>query len=674
VTGGNRRNTAHSALLSNWRTCTRAPRPRRRVACNRTSRRDHLPTLLSRTIANRAIAPYGVVVASVSAGLGLEILLSRSGAGSASLLAMLAPVLVSSGFGGFAPGLLATVVGGVAGTVTVLHAHPQNAAAEGIALLTFCALGVSISWLNERLHRTARQAGQEAAAARQHGEALRASEERYRLLAESMHDIVTVVDAAGHVVFASPSTIDRLGWTTEELLGRPFAELVHPEDRERFDRRVLHCEDLAKPAPVSWRARCHDGTWRWLETNAALLEEAGGARRLLCTSRDVTDRKALEEQLRQAQRMEAIGRLAGGVAHDFNNVLTVILGYAANLEYAPDASERVATEAAEIRVAAERAARLTQQLLAFSRQQVMQSRVTDLNAVVVQLGTMLQRLIGTHIALELALDAQPWPVLVDPGQLEQVFMNLVVNARDAMPGGGTIVIRTATRRLPAGRREQGVPIPRGDWMVCEVTDTGSGMTPAVLARIFEPFFTTKPTGQGTGLGLSTVYGILKQSGGFIFCESAVGRGTTMRMYLPRTHAAAEAPLGSQPSHADGAGTVLVVEDEAPVRSFVSMVLKTRGYRILEASSGREALDVLRRTRGSIDALITDVIMPEMSGVEVARRITAERPHIPVLYMSGYADEVLRHEHAPVGSVFLQKPFTPDVLLTRLREVIEAPVH
>jgi CheY-like chemotaxis protein len=372
--------------------------------------------------------------------------------------------------------------------------------------------------------------------------------------------------------------------------------------------------------------------------------------------------------------MEAIGRLAGGVAHDFNNLLTVILGYAANLEYSVDAADPVASEAAEIRVAAERAARLTQQLLAFSRRQVMQSRVTDLNVVVAQLGTMLQRLIGTHITLETALDPGVWPVLVDPGQLEQVFMNLVVNARDAMPGGGTIAIRTKALHLHEPRREQGVPVAAGDWVVCEVADTGSGMPVAVVARIFEPFFTTKATGQGTGLGLSTVYGIIKQSGGYIFCESATGRGTTMRMYLPRTHEAIESREGAAAAPGHGAGTILVVEDEPSVRAFVSMVLEARGYRLLEAASGREAIDLLHRSHDAIDALITDVIMPEMSGVEVARRVVSEHPRAGVVYMSGYADEVLRHEHAAAGAVFLQKPFTPDVLLSRVRDVLHVAVE
>jgi CheY-like chemotaxis protein len=350
-------------------------------------------------------------------------------------------------------------------------------------------------------------------------------------------------------------------------------------------------------------------------------------------------------------------------------VLTVILGYAASLEFAVEADDPLASQAGEIRIAAERAARLTQQLLAFSRQQVLQPRVLDLNDVVRDSSTMLQRLIGTHIELRTELDESLWSVLVDPGQMEQVFMNLVVNARDAMRAGGAITI--ATRRLANRklRREQGVPIPAGEWVICEVTDTGVGMPPAVVARIFEPFFTTKPVGQGTGLGLSMVYGIIKQSGGFIFCESAPGHGTTLRVYLPRAVAAAERVRDRKTLATPGAGTVFVVEDEPAVRALVGSVLRQRGYTMMEASSGREALAMLRDYKGPLHLLVTDVIMPEMTGVELARRVVAVRPDTPVLYISGYADEVLRHEHALPGSAFLQKPFAPETLVERVREMM-----
>jgi CheY-like chemotaxis protein len=367
--------------------------------------------------------------------------------------------------------------------------------------------------------------------------------------------------------------------------------------------------------------------------------------------------------------MEAIGRLAGGVAHDFNNLLTVILGYASHLEHELQPDDPVAIQATEIRGAAERAARLTQQLLAFSRQQVLQPRVVDLNETVANLTSMLQRLIGSHVRLEMQLEEGLWSVLVDPGQIEQVLMNLVVNARDAMPRGGAITIRTSTEKIAAQRLQQGVPIPTGDWVAIEVADTGEGMPAAIVSRIFEPFFTTKALGQGTGLGLSMVYGIVKQSGGFIFCNSAPGQGTTMRVYLPRAQAAVEQSAPGVTVGTARGGTILVVEDEPAVRGLLSAVLQKAGYTLHEAASGADALAELERIP-TLDLLITDVIMPEMTGVEVARRVVQLRPGTPVLYMSGYADEVLQHEDVVAGSSFLQKPFRPDVLMSKVRDIVE----
>jgi len=587
------------------------------------------------------------------------------------LLVFALPPLVSSWFGGFGPGAAATLGGSIAGIGVLYGEHRSLEAPDLFASGLLIAVGVTISWLNEQLHRVAERAEAEAAASRQQEDALRASEERYRLVANSMHDVVTLLEPDGRVLFISPSVTDRLGWPVEDVIGRNAFDYVHPDDRQRLEHRMHLAAELQDSAAIAWRCHCHDGSWRWLETNTTVLpEDVSGRQRVLWTSRDITDRRNLEDQLRQAQKMEAIGRLAGGVAHDFNNVLTVILGYATSLEYAVDAEDPLASQAAEIRIAAERAARLTQQLLAFSRQQVLQPRVLDLNDVVRQSSTMLQRLIGTHIELRADLDAALWSVLVDPGQMEQVFMNLVVNARDAMPNGGAITITTRRVATRKPRWEQGVPIPPGEWVIFEVTDTGTGMPPAVVARIFEPFFTTKPLGRGTGLGLSMVYGIIKQSAGFIFCESVPAQGTTLRVYLPRADAPAERLPGTRAASGNGAGTVLVVEDEPAVRALVGSVLRQRGYTLIEAGSAREAMGMLRDYRGPLHLLVTDVIMPEMTGVELARRVVAERPLTPVLYMSGYADEVLRHEHALPGAAFLQKPFAPETLIERVREMLE----
>ena len=507
--------------------------------------------------------------------------------------------------------------------------------------------------------------------ARQMAEALRASERRYRLVAEYMHDIISLHELDGRVVFVSPSVEDRLGWDPSQVVGHTLYEFVHPEERDRLERVLAESSENGRVKPVVWRCRGRDGSWHWLETHlSAVQDDAGEAgRRMLCTSRDVTDRKSLEEQLRQAQRMEAIGRLAGGVAHDFNNLLTVILGYASQLEVELDSADPLITQAREIRGAAERASRLTQQLLAFSRQQVLQPRVIDLNDTVRGLTSMLQRLVGPLVRLELALEDGLWTVLVDPGQIEQVLMNLVVNARDAMPRGGRIQIRTRTERLVSPRLEQGVWIPAGDWTTVEVSDSGEGMPPAIVSRIFEPFFTTKALGQGTGLGLSMVYGIVKQSGGFIFCTSAPGAGTTMRVHLPRALTAVEPSLPGESPDVSRGGTILVVEDEPSVRGLLSAVLRRAGYRLHEAASGPEALADLESIP-HLDLLITDVIMPEMSGLEVARRVLAARPGTPVMYMSGYADEVLQHEDVVPGACFVQKPFRPDVLMSKVRDILE----
>jgi PAS domain S-box-containing protein len=717
--------------------------------------------------------------------------------GEPPLLLFVLPVLVSSYLGGFGPGALATLLGALVAVWQGLGV--PDAPSGGVAVvsvLAFLAVGTLLSWINELLHRAARRAEEEAAAARRHAEArrmtedrlrgvvqcdmlgiafwsstgeitepndallrmlgytredvsaaplrwmsmapraelkrglralheirtrgfctpfetvflrkdgvrvpvlvgggsfagipgsgaffvfdmtqgrqmaeaLHASERRYRLVAESMHDIVTLHELDGRIVFISPSVRDRLGWDVAQMKGRSLYDLVHPDDRARLESRLSGATAEEGSKPAVWRCKGRDGSWRWLETNTAVVEdgEPEGARRLLCTSRDVTDRKNLEEQLRQAHRMEAIGRLAGGVAHDFNNLLTVILGYASHLEHELSPEDPVAIQATEIRGAAERAARLTQQLLAFSRQQVLQPRVVDLNETVTNLTSMLQRLIGSHVRLDVHITEGIWTVLVDPGQIEQVLMNLVVNARDAMPRGGTITIRTSTERLAAHRSQQGVPIPAGDWVVFEVADTGEGMPAAIVSRIFEPFFTTKALGQGTGLGLSMVYGIVKQSGGFIFCDSTPGKGTTMRVYLPRAQAAVEQAVPGVTVGTARGGTILVVEDEPAVRGLLSAVLQKAGYKLHEASSGAEALAELERIP-HLDVLITDVIMPEMTGVEVARRVVQQRPGTAVLYMSGYADEVLQHEDVVPGSCFIQKPFRPDVLMSKVRDIVE----
>ena len=382
-----------------------------------------------------------------------------------------------------------------------------------------------------------------------------------------------------------------------------------------------------------------------------------------------------ESQLRQAQKMEAIGRLAGGIAHDFNNLLTAILGYSELLleEMPRDAPDRADVD--EIKKAGDRAAALTRQLLAFSRQQVLEPRVADFNEIVTNVGKLLRRVIGEDIELAIELDAAIGHVKVDAGQMEQVLMNLAVNARDAMPRGGQLRIRTCPHVLPEPCHVRGVAIEAGRYLLVTVKDTGTGMGPEVARQVFEPFFTTKVAGQGTGLGLSTVYGIVKQSGGYILLDSEPGRGTAFEIYLPNV----DEPLDTiradtgPPRRADGSETVLLVDDDTGIRELMRRTLKDGGYQVLTAPDGLEALAVARAHAGSIHILITDVVMPRMGGIELAAQITAIRGDMTVLYISGYTD---RREWMGAASqvrcAYLQKPFTPSVLMRKVRELLDAP--
>ncbi|MBZ5515556.1 MAG: response regulator [Acidobacteriia bacterium] len=388
--------------------------------------------------------------------------------------------------------------------------------------------------------------------------------------------------------------------------------------------------------------------------------------------RQISEREQIEQQLLQAQKMEAIGRLAGGIAHDFNNLLTIISGYGTLL------LEQMGSEAAlrghveQIGNAAERAAMLTRQLLAFGRRQVLAPRILDLNTVVADMDKMLRRLIGEDIDLATLPDPEIGCVKADPGQIEQVIMNLAVNARDAMPHGGKLTIETANADLDEAYAREHVAVTPGPYVMLAVSDNGIGMDPPTLARIFEPFFTTKEVGKGTGLGLATVYGIVKQSGGNIWVYSEPGRGTTFKIYLPQVE---EAPVGGElrrPSAPATRGweTVLLVEDEDAVRHLICNILAARGYKVLEARSGKEALSLCKRQAGPLHLLLTDLVMPEMDGRELASRLGPRYPAMKVLYISGYTNGALAHNGvlAP-DAAYLQKPFTPDALAQKVREVL-----
>jgi len=504
--------------------------------------------------------------------------------------------------------------------------------------------------------------------------ALRDSEERYRTLVEGVRDIIFALSPEGTISSLNPAFETITGWRREAWVGQPFERLVHPEDLPlalELLGRVVRGE--LRPAS-QFRVRTAKSDYRVGEFSATPQLHEGRLVGILGIGRDVTERVHLEQQLRQAQKMEAVGRLAGGIAHDFNNILTAITGYADLLLEDLGATDPRRQDADEIHKAADRAAGLTRQLLAFSRQQVLQPTVLEVNKLVSDLEKMLRRLLGEDVALTTQLAPTTGRVKADPGQLEQVIMNLAVNARDAMPNGGKLTLETGNVDLDESYATDHYPARAGPFVMLAVSDTGTGMSEATQAHMFEPFFTTKEKGKGTGLGLATVYGIVKQSGGFIWVYSEVGHGTTFKLYLPRVQELAE--RASQPAQtparaARGTETVLVVEDEAPVRSVARQVLERHGYTVLEAPSAEAALDIATRYSGAIHLLLTDVVMPGLNGRELATRLADLRPDARVIFMSGYTDDaVTRHGVLEPGSAYVQKPFTPDAIARKVREVLD----
>jgi PAS domain S-box-containing protein len=516
------------------------------------------------------------------------------------------------------------------------------------------------------------------------------SEELHRSLFTGMAECVFLLDPQGRIVAANPAAERFARRPLRELRGTaltgvgvealredgvPLAPGEHPA--------VVAQRTGTTQAEVVLGVRWGDGSVSWISVNARPLGDPRRPHRVVTTWRDITERKRAdealrrtEEQLRQAQKMEAVGNLAGGIAHDFNNLLSVILGGCALVadELSPEDPTRASVE--EIRSAGERARELTRQLLAFSRKQILQPRIVDLNEAVYRMERMLKRLIGEDI--ELAVIATPGPcrVRVDPTQLEQVIMNLAVNARDAMPGGGRLVIETADVQLEGEAAERAGAAP-GPYVVLTMADTGVGMSPEIQRRMFDPFFTTKPRGKGTGLGLATVLGIVQQSGGHLQVQSEPGRGSTFRIYLPSTTeplAAAPSPPSPPPpragAQAPGAETILVVEDEEQVRSLLETILRRASYSVLSAPGGPEALALLPGAP-RIDLLLTDVIMPGMSGPALAERMQALRPSLKVLYVSGYTNQEIDDRGVlQAGTQFLAKPITPDELTRKVREVLD----
>jgi len=495
---------------------------------------------------------------------------------------------------------------------------------------------------------------------------------------EQSADGIVITDARGTIQYVNPAFSRVSGYSREEALGKNPRILKSGKQDEAYYRKLW----TTILGGEIWQGeitnrRSDGGLYTEQMTITPVRDQRGEITHFIAIKAEVTERKRLEQQLRQAQKMEAVGRLAGGVAHDFNNLLTIISGYGGLLLEHPGTVEPLRGYVNEIRNASGRAASLTRQLLAFSRQQVLAPRVLGLNAVVANIEKMLKRLIGEDIDLVTILGESLWPVKADPGQLEQVLLNLAVNARDAMPNGGVLTIETANVEMDSTSAQTHFPLSPGPYVLLAFSDTGIGMDAEIQARIFDPFFTTKEKGKGTGLGLAMVYGIVKQSGGYIWVYSEVGKGTTFKIYLPRTEDEVDesGPGRSGVKAQQGTETLLLVEDEEAVRALVRNVLREKGYRVLEASRGGEALELAEQYGGPIDLLLTDVVMPQMSGRELARRLANLHPQIKVLYISGYADNAVWYQGGlDSGGAFLQKPFSPEALARKVREVLGGPPH
>jgi PAS domain S-box-containing protein len=522
--------------------------------------------------------------------------------------------------------------------------------------------------------------GRDMTAKREAENARAQAEAKYRMLVEQVAAISYIAELGihGEWLYVSPQVETMFGFSAEEWLmdSRAWTRHVHPEDH----KVVEAAEEASKRGErfqAEYRVIRKDGRAIWVSDTAVVVAGSGAHPLMEGIIVDITERKQLETQLQQARRMEAIGRLAGGIAHDFNNLLTIIKGYTELALKRPRISPELQADVERIEDASERASTLVRQLLAFSRRQVLQPKLLDLNGIVMGLDKLLRRLMDEGIEMTTIPGKNIGTIKADPGQMEQVIMNLVVNARDAMANGGRLTVETANVDLDEAYASDHATVKAGRYVMLAVSDTGTGMSPETVAHIFEPFYTTKESGRGTGLGLSTVYGIVKQSGGYIWVYSEVGRGSSFKVYLPRVEQAPEALPAVKPASGQerGTETILLVEDQPQVRELARMALSEKGYTVLVASSPKDAESACARHSAEIHLLLTDLIMPGITGRELAKRLTARHPKMRVLYMSGYTYGITTQTGVQRGMLedgvaFLQKPFTPSALSEKVREVLD----
>lgn len=500
-----------------------------------------------------------------------------------------------------------------------------------------------------------------------------AREELFRLISENAADMIALVDVYGNRLYNSPAYEKLLGYTAEELRQISPYEQIHEDDKQKVLEAAREAKETGFGRRVEYRIRHKNGQWRVLESTASAVRNSRGeVEKLVIVNREITERKQLEQQLFLSQKLEAIGRLSGGIAHDFNNLLGVIIGYSQVLQQMVGSQDELREPIDEILKAGERAASLTRQLLAFSRKQVLEPKVLNLNTVVSDVEKMLRRLIGENIELNIALDRNLGNVKADRSQIEQVILNLAVNSRDAMPNGGKLVIQTSNAALGAAECERYRYVVPGEYILLEVRDTGCGMDEETQSHIFEPFFTTKENGKGTGLGLATVYGIIKQSGGFIWVDSSPNHGASFRIYLRQVEEAPEARQVIERASPEilATQTILLVEDEQSLRKLTQKILEEVGYKVLEAKDASQAMEVAKGVKTDIHLLLTDIIMPGLSGKALAEKLSPFRPEMKVLFMSGYTDG----EIAPQGVLdpkmtILRKPFKWEELTRTVKQVL-----